>query len=118
MEAKFYQTGEVVVVALKGRLQIEKTQAFKTACAESLHGKKGVFCMKDLHFVGSTGIQTYFQIIREFSAANTFKAKVADLKPDFQRLWFHSPLVEVEMHDNLAGALSSFQMPALSIQEN
>lgn len=112
MEAKFYQSGEVIVVALKGRLEIEKTQAFKTACCESLRGRKVVFCMKDLNFVGSTGIQTYFQIIREFSTANPFKAKVADLKPDFQRLWFHSTAQEVEIHENLAGALTSFQMPA------
>ncbi|MBC7370113.1 MAG: anti-sigma factor antagonist [Bdellovibrionaceae bacterium] len=118
MEAKFYQSGEITIVALKGRFEIEKTQAFKTACTQSLHGKKVVFCMKDLHFVGSTGIQTYFQIIREFSTANPYKAKVADLKPDFQRLWFHSNLLEVDLHENLAGALTSFQMPDHSIQEN
>jgi anti-anti-sigma factor len=115
MEAKFYQTGEVTVVALKGRLQIEKTQAFKQACTESLRGKKVVFCMKDLHFVGSTGIQTYFQIIREFSLNNSFKAKVADLKPDFQRLWFYAGAQEVEVHENIAGALSSFLMPGHTI---
>ena len=115
MEAKFYQSGEITVVALSGRLQIEKTQAFKQACVGSLKGRKVVFCMKNLHFVGSTGIQSYFQIIREFSANNDHRAKVADLKPDFQRLWLFSPSQDVEMFENLAGALASFQMPAMSI---
>jgi anti-anti-sigma factor len=115
MEAKFYQTGEVTIVALSGRLEIEKAQAFRQACMSSLRGKKVVFCMKDLHFVGSTGIQGYFQIIREFSQGNDFKAKVADLKPDFQRLWFFAGTQEVEVHQNVAGALTSYQMPAYTI---
>lgn len=115
MEALFYQSGEVTVVALKGRLEIEKTHAFRQACLSSLKGKKVVFCMQDLNFVGSTGIQSYFQIIREFSHGNAVRAKVAALKPDFQRLWFFAGAQEVEVHENLAGALASFQMPAMSL---
>jgi anti-anti-sigma factor len=112
MEAKFYQSGEVTVVALSGRLEIEKTHAFRHACLSGLQGKRVVFCMKDLHFVGSTGIQGYFQIIREFSHLNSFKAKIATLKPDFQRLWFYNGAQEVEVHESLANAMTSFQMPA------
>ncbi len=115
MEAKFYQTGEVTIVALKGRFEIEKTQAFRKACQVSLKGKKVVFCMKELHFVGSTGIQSYFQIIREFSNGNTHKAKIAELKPDFQRLWRTSDCGVVEIHDSLAAALKSFHMPTMAI---
>jgi len=115
MEAKFYQKGEVTVVALSGRLEIEKTQAFREACMLSLKGKKVIFCMKDLSFVGSTGIQGFFQIIRDFSQNNEFRAKVAELKPDFLRLWSFSGSQEIEIFENTMGALTSFQLPTATI---
>ncbi|RYZ80253.1 MAG: anti-sigma factor antagonist [Proteobacteria bacterium] len=115
MEAKFYMTGQVTIVSLSGRLEIEKTYAFKQACLSSLKGKKVVFCMKDLNFVGSTGIQTYFQIIREFSEQNDHRPKIATLNPDFQRLWSYAGSQDIEVHENLGGALSSFQLAGLSI---
>ncbi|MBK9322566.1 MAG: STAS domain-containing protein [Bdellovibrionaceae bacterium] len=117
MEAKFYQTGEVTIVAIKGRLEIEKTQAFRHACQVSLKGKKVIFCMKELNFVGSTGIHSFFQIIREFSTNNVHRAKVAELKPDFQRLWRSSDSGTVEIHESVSAALQSFQMPSMEIKE-
>ncbi|WP_413291423.1 STAS domain-containing protein [Bdellovibrio sp. HCB337] len=115
MEAKFYQEGEVTVVALSGRLCIEKTPAFRTACLQSLKGKKVVFCMKDLNFVGSTGIQSFFQTIREFNQSKHFTAKISDLKPDFYRLLSFGGAADLEICENMAGALTSFQVPTLNI---
>jgi anti-anti-sigma factor len=116
MEAKFYQKGEITVVALSGRLEIEKNHAFRQACMQSLKGKKVVFCMKDLNFVGSTGIQGFFQVIREFNHSNSFRAKIAELKPDFHRLLFSAGTVDIEVFENVAGALTAnFQMPAMVI---
>ncbi|MBS1971838.1 MAG: STAS domain-containing protein [Bdellovibrionales bacterium] len=112
MEAKFYQEGDVTVVALSGRLNIEKTPAFRTACLQSLKGKKVVFCMRDLNFVGSTGIQSFFQVIREFNQSKHFTAKVSDLKPDFHRLLSFGGVNDLDICENMAGALLSFQAPA------
>jgi anti-anti-sigma factor len=118
MEAKFYQEGDVTIVALSGRLDIEKTPAFRTACLQSLRGKKVVFCMKNLNFVGSTGIKSFFQVIREFNQAKYFNAKVTDLNPDFSRLLFFAGPADLEICENMAGALMSFQVPTLSITES
>lgn len=115
MEAKFYQKGDVTIVAVSGRLSIEKTPAFRAACLQGLKGKKVVFCMKDLNFVGSTGIQSFFQVIREFNQSKHFSAKVADLKPDFHRLLTFGGVAELEICDNTDGALRSFQTPTLTI---
>jgi len=115
MEAKFYQEGDITVVALSGRLNIEKTPAFRTACLQSLKGKKVVFCMKNLSFVGSTGIQSFFQIIREFNQNKHFAAKVSDLKPDFYRLLTFGGAGDLDICESMEGALLSFRTPALSI---
>ena len=115
MEAKFYQEGEVTIVALSGRLCIEKAPAFRSACMQGLKGKKVVFCMKDLNFVGSTGIQTFFQTIREFNQSKHFSAKISDLKPDFFRLLSFGGTADIEICENMAGAVTSFQVPTLTI---
>lgn len=115
MEAKVYLEGEITVVALSGRLSIEKAPAFKAACLQSLKGKKVVFCMKDLSFVGSSGIQGFFQMIREFNQSKHFEAKIADLKPDFYRLLAFSGVSGLEICENTAGALSSFRALALDL---
>jgi anti-anti-sigma factor len=113
MEAKFYNDGEFTVVALSGRLEIEKTHAFREACLTSLQGKKVIFCMKDLNFVGSTGIQGFFQIIREFNDKNAVKAKIAALKPDFQRLVFVAHGIDLDICDTVAGAIASARQPKI-----
>lgn len=116
MEAKFYQEGEVTVVALSGRLCIEKAPAFRNACLVSLKGKKVVFCMKDLSFVGSTGIQCFFQTIREFNQSHHFNAKISDLNPDFYRIISFAGAAHLEICETMAGALRSFQFPGLSME--
>lgn len=116
MEAKFYQKGDVTVVNLSGRLEIEKTQPFRHACMHNLKGRRVVFCMQELNFVGSTGIQGFFQIIRDFNISNEFKAKIVGLKPDFQRLLVFSNLPELEFCESVNGALQGFHAPALEIK--
>lgn len=115
MEAKVYQDGDITVVALRGRLSIEKTPAFRMACEQTLKGKKVVFCMKELSFVGSSGIQSFFQLIREFNQSKHFEAKISDLKPDFHRLLVFSGVADLEICENTAGALSRFRTTHLTI---
>ncbi len=115
MEAKFYKEGEITVVALSGRLDIEKTSAFRAACLQTLGGKKVIFCMKNLNFVGSTGIQSFFQVIREFNQTKHFNARVSELNPDFFRLLSLVGSLDLEICENMDGALMSFQTPTISI---
>jgi anti-anti-sigma factor len=115
MEAKFYKNGDVTVVSLSGRLDITKTPAFKTACLQSLKGKNVVFCLKNLNFVGSTGIQSFFQVICEFNQTKHFNAKISEVKPDFFKLLSSGGFMDLEICENMAGALMSFQAPTLSI---
>ena len=48
MEVKLLLDGDITVVSLSGRIEIEKTQSFKKACLQNFSDRKVVFCMKNL----------------------------------------------------------------------
>lgn len=108
MEIKVLLDGDIAVVSLSGRIEIEKAQAFKRACLQNFQDKKIVFCMKNLNFVGSSGIQSLFGILNELNAANKMNAKIAGLNPDFQRLFRFTACSSLELHESIEGALQSF----------
>ena len=108
MELKLLLDGDIAVVSLSGRIEVEKTQNFKNACLQNFKDKKIVFCMKNLSFVGSSGIQSFFGVLNELNAANKMKAKIAGLSPDFERLYKFTECQNLELHESIEGAIQSF----------
>ncbi len=108
MEIKLLLDGEIAVVSLSGRIEIEKTQSFKKACQQNFKDKKIVFCMKNLSFVGSSGIQSFFGVLNDLNASKTMTAKIAGLNPDFQRLFSFTECSSLEVHDSVENAMQSF----------
>lgn len=108
MEVKLLLDGDITIVSLSGRIDIEKTQSFKTACLQNFADKKVVFCMKGLNFVGSTGIQSFFGILNELNTAKKMDVKVASLNPDFQRLLSFSACSNLEVHESIENAMLSW----------
>lgn len=108
MDIKLVLDGDIVIVSLSGRIEIEKTQSFRKVCLQNFSNKKVVFCMKNLHFVGSSGIKSFFGVLNELNAHKKLNAKVAGLNSDFQRLFSFSECSSLEMHENIEGALQSF----------
>lgn len=108
MEIKLVLDGDITVVSLSGRIEIEKTQSFKNACLRTFANKKVVFCMKNLNFVGSSGIQNFFSVLNDLNSGKQMSVKIARLNPDFQRLFSFSECSSLEMHESIEGALQSF----------
>lgn len=108
MEIKLVLDGDITVVSLSGRIEIEKTQSFKNACLRTFANKKVVFCMKNLNFVGSSGIQNFFSVLNDLNSDKQMSVKIARLNPDFQRLFSFSECSSLEMHESIEGALQSF----------
>lgn len=109
MEAKVTKIGEVLVVNINGRLDIDKTAPFREACLKNLTGKKVVFNLQHLSFVGSTGIQNFFQIVRDLQTQAL--VRIAGMTPDFQRLWSVQQVPDVMIYDNAHIAAESFYRP-------
>lgn len=110
MIAQMSQVGEVAVISLNGRLDIEKAAHLKKVCFDKVHHKKVIFCLQSLHFVGSSGIQNLFQMMGELKTQRGMDIKVSGMNADLQRLWVHCSKDAIEFHESLDKAVQSFQM--------
>lgn len=115
MNAQMSLQGEVTIVSLSGRMDIEKAAFLRTACIKQFQNKKVLFCLNALHFVGSSGIQSLFQMMEELKASYGCEVKMAGLNQDFQRLWHYGQRPALEIHENIEKALGSFHGPQSEI---
>jgi anti-anti-sigma factor len=86
MIVKVLSEGEVSVISIGGRLEFERTKIFKEAMLRSLRGKKVIFKMDHLAFVGSAGIKNFFQFLLEQKMQNIMDVRIVGLKEEFFRL--------------------------------
>lgn len=110
MEAKLVQMGEVLVVNINGRLDIDKAHPFREACFKNLLDKKVVFNLQQLNFVGSTGIKSFFQLLKEVHTKNKFGVRIVGMAPDFLRVWV------VEQEKETPGAVGLFDSTHMALQ--
>jgi anti-anti-sigma factor len=108
MEVKLLLDGDITVVSLSGRIDIDKTQSFRSALLQNFPHKKVVFCMKNLNFVGSTGIQSFFSVLNDLKADKKMDVRISGLNPDFQRLFQFSGYSALEMHQDIENAIQSY----------
>ncbi len=116
MNAQVSLQGEVTVVSLSGRVDIEKAAFLRQACLQRFQNIKVVFCLNALNFVGSSGIQTLFQMMDELKINCHCEVKMTGVNSDFQRLFGHYGQAKpLEMHENLEKALLSFKTVSAEI---
>lgn len=115
MEARLDKKGEVSIITIQGPLQIDKTQGFREYCLRNFSGKKIIFNMENTTFVGSTGLQAFFETIRTLNEESEFGLKLVGLKPEFRRIFQNMDLNKLEMHESVDGALTSFSPVVCSL---
>ena len=108
MEARLKNEGEVTIVTLKGRMEIEAAQTFKVACRKHFSDKKIVFNMTGVSFVGSTGIQSFLEAIKLVSEQNQNGIKVSGVSPELKRMFDAYELSQLEFFSTDEEALVSF----------
>ncbi len=109
MKASIEKQGDITVVVLAGTVNLEVTDPFRQVCLTHLLHEKLVFNMKDLNFVGSTGLTLFVGVIKEVNNLNDFGLKVVGAKPEFRRL-IQAQIDEGPLHfyDEMSMALGSF----------
>ena len=85
MQAQVKQNGDWTVVMVKGRIELEKTAAFREACLKSLSANRVVFEMSKLQFVGSTGMTEFFQCLADIEKVNGCRVHMVGLSEDFKK---------------------------------
>lgn len=111
MQTLVSQSGDVTVVKVSGRLDIDQAGTFRQACLNRLSEKKVVFNLSELTFVGSTGIQSFFQTVQELHLRTPWGVRIVGLHHDFQRVLKLRPeLVAPPCLLQVVDAINSFQI--------
>jgi anti-anti-sigma factor len=109
VEAWIEKEGDVVVVHLKGRVDYESVEPFRSHCVRHLSREKVVFNLSELAFVGSIGITDFVQTITQLSQANESGIKFAAVGNEFRRIFEASPMQRLEIYESTDRALLAFQ---------
>lgn len=107
MQALVKQRGDWTVVTMKGRIQLEKTGAFREACMSALNAKKVVFEMSHLQFVGSTGMTEFFQCLADMEKDKGCSIRIVGLSDDFKRFVSVSAAAAIRIYSKLEDAFNS-----------
>ncbi|MES2856461.1 MAG: STAS domain-containing protein [Bdellovibrionota bacterium] len=115
MEARMIQEGEIVVVHLSGRIDVETSQAFKEVLLKRLLNKPIVFDFRSLSFVGSSGIISFLDALQKFHAINSAGLRFSSVGIEFRRIFAATPLSDVLIFETAAAAADSFRNPQAAI---
>lgn len=108
MDAKFAVRGEVLVVELNGRLDLESTEPFRRTCLEKLVREKVVFDLKNLNFVGSLGLTDFVTTLDEMARKSQPGVKFCGVSSEFRRLFEAGGLAGHDIFESQEKAILSF----------
>lgn len=108
MQARVSQEGDVVVVHLLGKIDLESAAQFRKICIEKFAQSQVVFNFQNLSFVGSTGILPFLETMQAFKKANSRGFKFSNVGTEFRRLFAATPLHDVLIFENFQLASRSF----------
>jgi anti-anti-sigma factor len=111
MQARVAREGEIVVIHLEGRVDVETAEPFRKACLGQLLGSKVVFDFRSLSFVGSSGILPFLETMQEFSNRNSVGFKFSGVGTEFKKVFAATTLNVIEIFDTHQQAVDSFLSP-------
>lgn len=115
MEAQIIKDGEITIVALRGYLDFETTEPFRKTCFQNLIDKNIVFDLKNLNFIGSSGLTSFLEVLREFKQKNPQPVKFCGLSQEFKRLFWATSMHDMEIYEDSPTAFASFYQPMQQI---
>lgn len=87
MEAVVNRQNGVLVVEIKGRLNLEGTFQFRRACNENWRREKIVFDLSALSFVGSLGLKDFVDTLDQMVESAHPAVRLCGLSSEFKRLF-------------------------------
>jgi anti-anti-sigma factor len=122
MQARISHQGEVMVIHLSGRVDVETAQPFREACLNQIKAKKVVFDFQNLSFVGSSGILPFLDTLQSFALSNHSAFTFSGVGSEFRKIFAATALGTVQIYDgpvtaslaliNDAAGLTSVVRPA------
>ena len=116
MKTQIKKTGDLVVVEMNGRLDFETNGPLREELSKLIQPartdstpQKIIFNLESLEFVGSSGISSFVQTLKEFNASAPNKPRYCNVKSEFKRvIKAFDEEQAFEFHDNEERAKKSF----------
>lgn len=94
MNTKIIKKGDTIIVSMNGRLDFETQEPLKndlrrimdqTQKTDSVP-KKVIFDLQNLEFVGSSGISSFVQTLKDFNHHSPSRPKYCNVKSEFKKV--------------------------------
>lgn len=109
MEARLRKDGDVNIIHIFGHLSYEEVDRFTEVCNQLLN-EKVVFNFDGLSFVGSSGITSFFQAIKNLAARSSVRPKVCCLGVEFKKCIENFQTTDFDYYDTEFLALKSYRV--------
>jgi anti-anti-sigma factor len=97
MKTNIKKDGDTLVVSMDGKLDFETTGALKEDLGKLIRQsrnenktdsapKRIIFNMENLDFVGSSGISSFVQTLKDFNSHSPTKPRYCSVKSEFQKV--------------------------------
>ena len=86
MDANIMFEEDILIVQLSGVLDFDKAFEFRQKSMQHLTEKKVVFSLKELSFIGSTGMSSFIETIAELAQKNPNGVRVCNVGLEYKRL--------------------------------
>jgi anti-anti-sigma factor len=95
MKTLIKKKGDTVVVSMDGRLDFETYLPLKERLSQLVEvdvsktdsvPRKIIFNLEKLEFVGSSGISSFVQILKEFNSHSPMKPRYCNVRSEFQKV--------------------------------
>lgn len=108
MDAKVENRDGIFVVSLSGQMDFESADSLKAQCLEKFVEKKIIFNLRELSFVGSSGITPFLELLSQLSKSNGARFKICSVGTEFMRLFESSPVDGIEIYRDITDAERAF----------
>jgi anti-anti-sigma factor len=93
MKTIIQKQGDTIIVNIDGKLEFDTYLPFRDDLSKLTRHeptdsvpKKIIFNLEKLEFVGSSGISSFVQTLKEFNASTTTKPRYCHVKSEFQKI--------------------------------
>lgn len=108
MDAKVENRDGVYVVSLSGQMDFESADSLKTQCLKNFLHCEVIFNLRELNFVGSSGITPFLELLSELSRTSGSKFKICSVSSEFMRLFEGGTTDGIEIYRDVQDAHRSF----------
>ena len=97
----------IIIIDLKGEVDFASAEAWQELCEKNLSQKNIVFNLKELNFVGSDGIDSFLNTIKDLKKQSSLQFCCVGV--EFQRVFAESEIKDIVIYEDEESAVDDFQ---------